>query len=77
MSAGFAIGTVGMRVLPWPVPGNVLVAVIVGLALGVVEILAIRRFSSGRAKQLLLLDGAPFPFASVGVAAAVIVFGAH
>lgn len=75
MATGFTVGAAGVAFSPWPVRGDLMVAVSVGVALGLVEILAVRRFGRARLKQLLLLDGAPFPFASVGLAAAIIVFG--
>jgi membrane protein implicated in regulation of membrane protease activity len=77
MFAGFGLGTAVVFGSPWSIPANLLVAVLVGLIVAVVEILSVRRFGSKRAKQLLLLAGVPFPFAAVGVGAAILFFGTH
>jgi hypothetical protein len=75
LATGFVVGSAAIAGSPWPIPGNLLGAILVGGTLGLLETLAIRRFAGSRFRQLYLLDGAPFPFTSVGVAAAIIVFG--
>ena len=71
---GFGAGAVLLYALPFDVPGTVLVALACCMFLGVPEMLFMRRFSkSGWA--LFRLDGEPFPFLSLGLAAAILVFG--
>jgi hypothetical protein len=74
--AGFLVGAGLVHIWPWPIYGNVLTALVIGVALGVPEILVIRRYFQPAAR-LLCLNNEPFPFAALGVAGAVIVFGLH
>lgn len=74
-AVGLVVGAILARYSPWPVYGNTLSALVACVAFGIPEMFLTRRCVP-RAAKFFQLDGAPFPFASLGLAAGVLIFGA-
>ena len=73
-AVGLIAGAILVRHSPWPIYGNSRSALVLCMAFGIPEMLLVRRYAS-RAASFFRLDGAPFPFASLGLAAGVLIFG--
>lgn len=72
MSVGFVVAAAIQRLLHIGDDAGLATALFVAIPFGVVECLFIQRFVSKT--SLLRLDGEIFPFFSVGIAAAIVVF---
>ena len=73
-AVGLVVGAIFVNYSPWPIYGNSLSALVSGMAFGIPEVFLVRRYAP-RAASFSRLDGAPFPFASLGLAAGVLIFG--
>lgn len=73
-AVGLIAGALLVRYSPWPIYGNSFFALVFCVVIGIPEMFLVQRYAP-RAARFFQLDGAPFPFASLGLAAGVLMFG--